>query len=127
MLGDSYAKNQKDLKSYQTLVEQKGHGLWKGFTLNQDDKIRRDVIKQLICHFHLDKKTIEQLYHIKFDDYFADDLKLLAPLAQDGLVIVNQDSIVVQPKGHLLIRNICMCFDIYMRRLVRQHQFSRVI
>ena len=127
MLGDSYAQNQKDLKSYQTLVEQKGHGLWKGFTLNQDDKIRRDVIKQLICHFHLDKKPIEQLYHIKFDDYFADDLKLLAPLAQDGLVIINQDSIVVQPKGHLLIRNICMCFDIYMRRLVRQHQFSRVI
>ncbi|KES17554.1 Coproporphyrinogen III oxidase or related Fe-S oxidoreductase [Gilliamella apicola SCGC AB-598-I20] len=127
MLGDSYAQNQKDLKSYQTLVEQKGHGLWKGFTLNQDDKIRRDVIKQLICHFHLDKKPIEQLYHIKFDDYFADDLKLLAPLAQDELVIVNQDSIVVQPKGHLLIRNICMCFDIYMRRLVRQHQFSRVI
>ena len=127
MLGDSYAQNQKDLKSYQTLVEQKGHGLWKGFTLNQDDKIRRDVIKQLICHFHLDKKPIEQLYHIKFDDYFAEDLKLLAPLAQDGLVIINQDSIVVQPKGHLLIRNICMCFDIYMRRLVRQHQFSRVI
>ena len=127
MLGDSYAQNQKDLKSYQTLVEQKGHGLWKGFTLNQDDKIRRDVIKQLICHFHLDKKPIEQLYNIKFDDYFVDDLKLLAPLAQDGLVVVNQDSIVVQPKGHLLIRNICMCFDIYMRRLVRQHQFSRVI
>lgn len=127
MLGDSYAQNQKDLKTYQTLVEQKGHGLWKGFTLNQDDKIRRDVIKQLICHFHLDKKLIEQLYAIKFDDYFADDLKLLTPLAQDGLVIINQDSIEVQPKGHLLIRNICMCFDIYMRRLVRQHQFSRVI
>ena len=127
MLGDSYAQNQKDLKIYQNQVEQKGNGLWKGFTLNQDDKIRRDVIKQLICHFHLDKKQIEQLYAIKFDDYFADDLDLLAPLERDGLVIVNQDSIVVQPKGHLLIRNICMCFDIYMRRLVRQHQFSRVI
>jgi oxygen-independent coproporphyrinogen-3 oxidase len=27
----------------------------------------------------------------------------------------------------LLIRNICMCFDIYLRRQVRQQQFSRVI
>ena len=88
MLGDSYAQNQKDLKIYQNQVEQKGNGLWKGFTLNQDDKIRRDVIKQLICHFHLDKKQIEQLYAIKFDDYFADDLDLLAPLERDGLVIV---------------------------------------
>lgn len=127
MLGDSYAQNQKDLKSYQNQVEQKGHGLWKGFTLNRDDKIRRDVIKQLICHFQLDKKQIEQHYHIQFDDYFAEDLKLLAPLEQDGLVVVNQDSINVQSKGQLLIRNICMCFDIYMRRLVRQQQFSRVI
>ncbi len=127
MLGDSYAQNQKDLKSYQNQVEQKGHGLWKGFTLNRDDKIRRDVIKQLICHFQLDKKQIEQYYHIQFDDYFAEDLKLLAPLEQDGLVVVNQDSINVRPKGQLLIRNICMCFDIYMRRLVRQQQFSRVI
>lgn len=127
MLGDSYAQNQKDLKNYQNQVEQKGHGLWKGFTLNRDDKIRRDVIKQLICHFQLDKKQIEQYYHIQFDDYFAEDLKLLAPLEQDGLVVVNQDSINVRPKGQLLIRNICMCFDIYMRRLVRQQQFSRVI
>lgn len=127
MLGDSYAQNQKDLRSYQDQVEQKGYGLWKGFTLNRDDKIRRDVIKQLICHFQLDKKQIEQHYHIQFDDYFAEDLKLLAPLEQDGLVVVNQDSINVQSKGQLLIRNICMCFDIYMRRLVRQQQFSRVI
>ncbi|WP_085246651.1 oxygen-independent coproporphyrinogen III oxidase [Gilliamella mensalis] len=127
MLGDSYAQNQKDLRSYQTQVEQKGHGLWKGFTLNRDDIIRRDVIKQLICHFYLDKKAIEEQFHIQFDNYFAEDLKLLAPLQQDGLVTVNDKIIKVQPKGHLLIRNICMCFDIYMRKMARQQQFSRVI
>ncbi|MCO6545107.1 MAG: oxygen-independent coproporphyrinogen III oxidase [Gilliamella sp.] len=127
MLGDSYAQNQKDLKNYQTQVEKKGHGLWKGFTLNSDDKIRRDVIKQLICHFHLDKNVIEQQYQIQFDDYFSEDLKLLAPLQKDGLVTINNNMIEVQPKGHLLIRNICMCFDIYMRKIARQQQFSRVI
>ncbi|OCG20824.1 oxygen-independent coproporphyrinogen III oxidase [Gilliamella sp. App2-1] len=127
MLGDSYAQNQKDLRSYQSQVEQKGHGLWKGFNLNQDDIIRREVIKQLICHFYLDKKVIEEQFHIQFDNYFAEDLKLLAPLQQDGLVTVNDKIIKVQPKGHLLIRNICMCFDIYMRKMARQQQFSRVI
>ncbi|MWP62964.1 oxygen-independent coproporphyrinogen III oxidase [Gilliamella sp. Pas-s25] len=127
MLGDSYAQNQKDLRAYQSQVEQKGHGLWKGFNLNQDDIIRRDVIKQLICHFYLDKKAIEEHFHIQFDNYFAEDLNLLAPLQQDGLVTVNDKIIKVQPKGHLLIRNICMCFDIYMRKMARQQQFSRVI
>lgn len=127
MLGDSYAQNQKDLRIYQNQVEQTGNGLWKGFNLNNDDIIRRDVIKQLICHFYLDKKQIEQKFTIQFDDYFAQDLSLLKPLQQDGLVMISDDTIVVQPKGHLLIRNICMCFDSYMRRMARQQQFSRVI
>lgn len=127
MLGDSYAQNQKDLKQYQNQVENLGNALWKGFNLSLDDKIRRDVIKQLICHFYLDKKVIEQQYHIQFDDYFAEDLKLLKPLQKDGLVAINEQVITVQPKGHLLIRNICMCFDIYMRKMARQQQFSRVI
>lgn len=127
MLGDSYAQNQKDLKLYQQQVELSGNGLWKGFSLNEDDKIRRDVIKQLICHFFLDKQAIEQQYQIRFDHYFNEDLTLLDPLVKDGLVTITDDAIIVNPKGHLLIRNICMCFDSYMRQQARQQQFSRVI
>ena len=127
MLGDSYAQNQKDLQIYQSEVQKKGNALWKGFTLNQDDKIRRDVIKQLICHFNLNKTMIENRYQIKFDDYFAEDLQLLAPLVKDGLVENKADSLIVSAKGQMLIRNICMCFDIYMRKVARQQQFSRVI
>lgn len=127
MLGDSYAQNQKDLQIYQSEVQKKGNALWKGFTLNQDDKIRRDVIKQLICHFNLNKATIENRYQIKFDDYFAEDLQLLTPLVKDGLVENKADSLIVSAKGQMLIRNICMCFDIYMRKVARQQQFSRVI
>ena len=127
MLGDSYAQNQKDLQIYQSEVQKKGNALWKGFTLNQDDKIRRDVIKQLICHFNLNKTTIENRYQIKFDDYFAEDLQLLATLVKDGLVENKADSLIVSAKGQMLIRNICMCFDIYMRKVARQQQFSRVI
>jgi len=34
---------------------------------------------------------------------------------------------VVSATGRLLIRNICMCFDRYLRDRARQQQFSRVI
>lgn len=127
ILGDSYAQNQKDLKTYQEQIRHSGHALWKGFILSKDDKIRRDVIKQLICHFYLDKSTIEQKYQIEFNDYFKEDLSLLLPLQQDGLVENNHKSIIVSPKGRLFIRNICMCFDVYMKKIVRQQQFSRLI
>lgn len=127
ILGDCYAQNQKDLKQYQEQVNLTSNALWKGFMMSEDDKIRRDVIKQLICHFDLDKSIIEKTYNINFNDYFAEDLQLLAPLIQDGLVNNDSKTITVSAKGRLLIRNICMCFDVYMRQQVRQQQFSRII
>ncbi|PHM70816.1 oxygen-independent coproporphyrinogen III oxidase [Xenorhabdus sp. KJ12.1] len=127
MLGDCYVQNQKDLKTYYAEVNAQGHALWRGLALTQDDCIRRDVIKALICNFRLNFADIECAYGVSFADYFAEDLQLLAPLAQDGLVEVSEKQIRVSAKGRLLIRNICMCFDHYLRNQMRQRQFSRVI
>jgi len=127
MLGNSYAQNQKDLFLYAENIKIHQHALWKGFTMNQDDRIRRDVIKQLICHFQLIKSEIAHQHNINFDDYFSEDLALLKPLEKDGLIIINKDTLKVTSKGRLLIRNICMCFDIYLRQTTKQQQFSRVI
>jgi oxygen-independent coproporphyrinogen-3 oxidase len=126
-IGDTYAQNEKDLKTYYAQVEANGHALWRGLRMTDEDCLRRDVIKSLICHFALDFAEIEQSHGVSFRDYFAEDLALLAPLAQDGLVDIGENGIVVTPKGRLLVRNICMCFDSYLRQQVRQRQFSRVL
>jgi oxygen-independent coproporphyrinogen-3 oxidase len=127
MIGDSYAQNQKELKTYYAQVEQQGDALWRGLMLTHDDCIRRDVIKTLICQFALDFSQIESRYQINFKHYFAEDLQILAPLANDGLVSLSDKGIQVTPQGRLLIRNICMCFDRYLRYQARQQKFSRVI
>ena len=127
MIGDNYAQNQKELKRYYQQVDEQGNALWRGIALTRDDCIRRDVIKLLICNFRLDYAAVEQQWDLNFADYFAEDLKLLAPLAKDGLVDVDEKGIQVTPKGRLLIRNICMCFDAYLRQKARMQQFSRVI
>ncbi|MBY4841082.1 oxygen-independent coproporphyrinogen III oxidase [Pantoea sp. DY-15] len=127
MLGDSYAQNHKELKDYYAEIEQRGNALWRGLTLSDDDCLRRDVIKALICNFALDFAAIEAQYSVEFEHYFAEDLALLAPLVTDGLVEQRGRSLHVTGIGRLLIRNICMCFDVYMRQKVRMQQFSRVI
>ena len=127
MLGDSYAQNHKELKAYYSDVEQRGNALWRGLTLSDDDCLRRDVIKALICNFALDFAALEAQWSIAFEAYFAEDLALLAPLVADGLVEQRGRSLHVTGVGRLLIRNICMCFDVYMRQKVRMQQFSRVI
>ena len=127
MIGDAYAQNQKELKLYYQQVDERGDALWRGIALTRDDGIRRDVIKALICQFSLDYSAIEARWDLDFQHYFAEDLALLAPLAKDGLVDVGEKGIQVTPKGRLLIRNICMCFDVYLRQKARMQQFSRVI
>ncbi len=127
MMGDCYAQNEKDLKTYYQAIEEKGDALAKGVLLDNDDLIRREVIKALICNFQLNKREIETQFSLDFDAYFSEDLQLLQTFINDELVTVSDDHIEVTLKGRLLIRNICMCFDKYLRERARQQQFSRVI
>jgi oxygen-independent coproporphyrinogen-3 oxidase len=47
-------------------------------------------------------------------------------MQQDGLIEMDGKSIRVQPAGKLLIRNICMVFDRYLREKQEQ-RYSKVI
>ncbi|WP_286295324.1 oxygen-independent coproporphyrinogen III oxidase [Vibrio apostichopi] len=127
MVGDAYAQNQKELKKYYAQVNDLRHALWKGVALDSDDLLRREVIKQLICNFKLDKTMIESEFSVNFNRYFKEDLGLLQTFVNDELVEVDDKEIRVTLRGRLLIRNICMCFDKYLRAKARQQQFSRVI
>lgn len=127
MAGDSYAQNEKSLNLWYESIAAQGTALWRGVTLSRDDCLRRDVIKRLICNFSLDFSVIEAQYGIRFSEYFAEDLALLQPLVADGLISQRATGLQVTGTGRLLIRNICMCFDRYLRDRARQQQFSRVI
>lgn len=127
LLGDTYAQNQKDLKTYYANVDETGIALHKGLAMTEEDCLRRDVIKQLICNFKLAYAPLEKQYHIDFKQHFVEDLALLAPLAADGLLEIGDEQMVVSAKGRLLIRNICLCFDTYSRAQAKQQQFSRII
>lgn len=124
-VGDAYIQNVKELDEYHTRIQEDQLPVFKGVDLNEDDKIRREVITQLICHFALDFQIIEQQFQIIFADYFADELLQLMDMQQDGLIEVSTSHIKVQTAGRLLIRNICMVFDKYLTQ--KQQQFSKVI
>lgn len=128
MLGNIYSQNQKDLKTYQEFAMQGSDALWRGIELSDDDMVRREVIKALMCNFSLDIGRIESEFGIDFSSYFAQDLERLHTFIHDGLVSILDNHILVAPTGRLLIRNICMCFDLYLRKKQqRKKQFSKVI
>jgi oxygen-independent coproporphyrinogen-3 oxidase len=125
-IGDLYCQNSSDLSTYQDRIEANQLATYRGLICDDDDRLRRAVIQQLICHFQLRFADIEQAYGINFFQYFADVWPSLEQMAQDGLIELNADSIEVKPAGRLLVRSLCMLFDHYLHE-ASQQRFSRVI
>ena len=126
MVGDSYCQNQRTLEEYYAAIDGGHLPVMRGITLNADDKLRREIITQLICHFMLDVSTVEKSHDIRFSEYFSTELADLKVMQQDGLLDMDAGAIRVRPAGKLLIRNICMVFDRYLREK-QQRRFSKVI
>ncbi|VXC66518.1 coproporphyrinogen III oxidase, SAM and NAD(P)H dependent, oxygen-independent [Pseudomonas sp. 8Z] len=125
-IGDLYSQNDSDINNYQQSLGNAQLATRRGLHCNADDRLRRAVIQQLICHFELDFRSIEQAYAVEFRDYFSALWPDLQRLHSDGLIELNDQGIVVQPAGRLLVRSLCMLFDRYLNEQVRQ-RFSRVI
>ena len=124
-VGDAYIQNYKELDEYDAAISQGKLPVYRGVELDADDKLRRAVITQLICHFDLCFSAIEREFGIVFADYFKPELEQLKTMEADGLLSLCAERIHVLSAGRLLIRNICMVFDKYLAR--KQQQFSRVI
>lgn len=119
-------QNTKELPEYYAAIASNAIPVEKGFCLNLDDKIRAELISQLICHFELDLKAFCTKWPVKdFMLYFADAMKKLQPFISDGLVEVSMGHLRVTGKGRLWVRSICACFDFYLAQ--GQQSYSKVV
>jgi oxygen-independent coproporphyrinogen-3 oxidase len=125
-IGDLYSQNSSDLNDYQALLGSDQLATKRGLLCTADDRVRRAVIQQLICHFSLDFAAIEQGFRIDFRTYFGELWPQLASMARDGLIELDAKGIRVLPAGRLLVRAVCMVFDAHLTQQNRQ-RFSRVI
>jgi oxygen-independent coproporphyrinogen-3 oxidase len=109
-----YAQNHKEMNRYAQALEQGLGATCRGLALGLEDRLRRAVINQLICHFELSFPDFEERYGIRFDSHFAGALASLQPLVADDLLELSGDGLRVSGVGRLLIRRICMAFDAYL-------------
>ncbi|RMG49642.1 MAG: oxygen-independent coproporphyrinogen III oxidase [Gammaproteobacteria bacterium] len=126
MVGDCYAQNERKAEGYYAALDDGRLPVFRGVELDADDCLRRAVITQLICNFQLEFASFGKAWAVDFKEYFAPELEELGTMAEDGLLVLEDSGIRVLPAGRLLIRNICMVFDRYLREQQGQ-RFSRVI
>lgn len=130
MIDNVYIQNAKELNAYQKKLDMGLLPIHKGFTLNDEDKLRRFIINRLICHCRLDFAELQELFDVDATHYFATELAQLEPLQEDGLLHIDAAGITVHNKGRLLIRRVCMVFDEYLEKAKQdssQIRYSKIM
>ncbi len=120
-----FSQNHVKLDDYYRELEIPRLPVARGVALNDDDRVRGEVIQQLICNNTLDTRRIDAEFGVDFDSYFATELGQLKLMMNDELVEIGDHRIDVTAKGRLLIRNVCKVFDHY--RGEQEEKFSKMI
>ncbi len=119
----SFAQNVKDLEEYYQLLELDKLPFYRGHLLTSEDLIIRKHILNLMCQFETSWGNP--------DAYFEEIPAILIELEEmekDGLLVIGKDKITVTEAGKPFVRNICMGFDLLLKRKAPDTQlFSMTI
>ena len=124
---DNYCQNVRDLDEYYDMLDAGKLPLERGIELEPDDLLRREIIIQLMCHFMLDIPAMEEKWRFDFRQHFQEEFQDLLKMQEDGLLVFDGDTLRITPAGRLLVRNICMVFDWYLRNRTNDTRFSKLI
>ncbi len=117
-IGDSlygFAQNEKDIERYYELLSQDNIPVVKGHILSEEDLLIRNHILNLMCRFYTSWQAQE--------DYFEEIpqvLESLQEMQKDGLVEIGEHSLRVTQAGKAFVRNVCMAFDLRLKRKTQQ-------
>jgi oxygen-independent coproporphyrinogen-3 oxidase len=125
-VGDSYSQNFKSLPDYYAAIDAGHLPVQRGVMLAEDDRIRRAVIQELMCHELIDCAAIGRRFGIDFKRYFSPELERLQELQALGLTYVKNGCIGLTLAGRLLMRTVAMVFDAYSVQRPAE-TFSKVV
>ena len=128
-VGGCQAQNAKTLDAYYDALRQGRFATVRGLAPTRDDLARRSIIMALMCQGRLEFESITHAHLLDMRQDFAAELAALRPLADSGLVELEDDAIGVTPLGWYFVRAIAMVFDRHLQADRAREQlprFSRV-
>ncbi|MDH3619601.1 MAG: oxygen-independent coproporphyrinogen III oxidase [Gammaproteobacteria bacterium] len=126
-IGNMFAQNAVSTIEYEEIIERGELPIKKGLLVDDDDLLRAAVIQDLMCYDRLSYDDFGARHNVDFREYFADEIKKLDVLEEDGLIELSESGISITPQGRLLLRNIAMTFDRYIDLEENDNRFSKAI
>lgn len=112
-LPQGYAQNDPALARWQRSVEAGMCAIEKGVALSGEDKLRREIINELMCNLSVDLDDICARFQTSADR-FRPELDRIDAMSADNIVKVNGHNIILTETGRPLVRAICAAFDTYL-------------
>lgn len=119
-LPQGYVANEGEVHAYQRSIAEGRLAAVRGVEINDDDRLRREIIERLMCDLEIDLDVVAGR-HGADAAQFAPELASLAPLQADGLVEVAGHRIAVTEEGRTLVRAVCAAFDRYLKAGEQRH------
>jgi oxygen-independent coproporphyrinogen-3 oxidase len=127
-VGGAYVQNFHRLREWGEKVEAGVIPVERGAAMSEDDVMRRFVINRVMCLLRLDLGEVEERFGPAARAAIEADLQAgVKELQDDGLVTFDGALLRVTPLGQLLVRNIAMLFDAYLKKGASRAQFSRTV
>lgn len=130
-LAGAYAQNHRLLASYYQTVDAAKLPTERGYYLDDDDRIRRLVITELMCNGTVDLAHSGSRFGIDGLSYFGDELATLSSpggLVDEGMAIIEEPCVKATELGMLFVRRLAAVFDAYtVRRTVDNPVFSKTV
>jgi oxygen-independent coproporphyrinogen-3 oxidase len=124
---DRFVQNDATYEGWSAAVDQGGLPVVKGHKLNDDDKLRRLAILNIMCNLELPWELTTAAWGRRADELFADSLDQLPPLIEDGLVTRDDFGLRITEKGRYFVRNVAMILDAYLSQDNDKPLFSKTV
>lgn len=119
----AFAQNEKTLEDYYERLDKNEIPVYRGHILTSEDLVIRQHILNIMCQFETDWSQDE----LKFLE-IGEVIESLKEMEVDGLLKIFDNKLIVTEKGKPFVRNICMAFDLRLKRNTPQRQlFSMTI
>jgi oxygen-independent coproporphyrinogen-3 oxidase len=113
-LSSSYSQNVKDLHTYIYRVNQGQFPVGKGYVLNREERITREVIDTLMCNYALRWADAADRLKLSTDEVKAAvnyNEQTLGEFATDGIISFSPDEIIIRPDAKPFVRNVAASLD----------------
>ena len=111
-----FAQQKSKLAAWWRSVEKGEPLLERGILLTDEDRLRSDLIEELMCNLALDLDALGARYGLDLREHLKDELHALQPMAEEGLIQWSDAGFRVPDSHRLLVRNVAMVFDAYLKK-----------